>query len=111
MQRPAFFSFGLQRVKGIMGAIAQALAYRDFGRAYIGEWRVFCATLHSREPAPNWDNLRNMLSAAVYQSMPVPVPDVFQYGVHHTHPVGFIYQLVFYQGFVVYAWPVITTSA
>jgi hypothetical protein len=36
-----------------------------------------------------------------------PYPDVFEYGIHRMNPHGFIYRLVFYGGFVVYAWPVI----
>jgi hypothetical protein len=101
------FPIELQRVKSIMVAIVHALSWRDFRRAYIGEWHVFCATLGSLRPLPDWDNLRRFLHDAVYEPIKVPAPEVFEHGIHRTNPVGFIYRLVFYGGFVVYAWPVI----
>jgi hypothetical protein len=109
-EKAGIFPFDLQRVESIMVAIVHALSCRDFGRTYIGEWHVFCASLGSRRPTPDWDNLRNILSNVPYQPVPVPVPEVFEYGIHLTHPVGFIYRLIFYGGFVVYAWPVINTT-
>lgn len=101
------FSFDLPRVKSVMSAVARALAYRDFGRQFMGKWRVLCATLGSRKPTPGWDKVRDLLTQASYDPIPTPVPDVFEYGIHRTKPVGFIYRLVFYGGFVVFAWPVL----
>lgn len=105
------FSFDLPRVKTVMSTIAHALAYRDFGRDYIGEWRILCATLHSKTPAPKWDHFRQMLMAASFEPVATPEPEVFAYGIHGMHPIGFIYRLVFYQAFIVFAWPVMKGGA
>jgi len=107
------FPFDLPRVKAVVNAIVHALACRDFGRRYIGQWRIFCATLRSPEDAPpenvaNWDQLRRTLEAVPYTSVAVPEPEVFSYGIGRLNGGGFVYRLVFYGGFVVYAWPVLT---
>ena len=106
------FPFDLPRVKRVMNAVVHALAFRDFGREYIGEWRIFCATLRSSTDTPieriaAWDSLRSLLKSAAFTPMAVPQPEVFSYGVHKMRGGGFIYRLVFYGGFVVYAWPVL----
>ncbi len=106
-QETVAFSFDLPRLKSVMSAVAHALAYREFGRQYLGDWHVFCATLRSRKPTPDWDNLRTMLTGAAYEPVVTAHPDVFEYGIHRTKPVGFIYRLVFYEGFIAFAWPVI----
>jgi hypothetical protein len=100
----------LDRVKMVMAAIAHALACRDFGREFIGEWRVFCATLRSRVPTPKWDKLRTMVGSGDYMQIPTPHEDVFHYGIHKTNPHGFIYRMTFYGAFTVYAWPVIESK-
>ncbi len=109
-QETGAFPLDLARVKSVMSAVAHALAYRDFGRQYLGDWRVFCATLRSQKPTPDWDKLRRALAGAAYEPVVTPQPDVFEYGIHRTKPIGFIYRLVFYGGFVVFAWPVIRTT-
>lgn len=97
----------LDRVKMVMAAIAHALSYRDFGRQFIGEWRVFCASLKSKAPTPRWNKLRKLVEGGGYDIVKTPYPDVFEYGIHETNPHGFIYRMVFYGAFVVYSWPVI----
>jgi hypothetical protein len=104
------FPIDLQRVEAVMNAVAHGLAYRAFGRGYIGAWRVLCATLRSRTPAPEWEKMRSMLAGATYERVAVPYPEVFSYGIHRTNPTGFIFRLLFYGGFVVYAWPVLNQS-
>jgi hypothetical protein len=99
------FPFDLDRVTTVLSAIARALSYRDFGPQYKGEWRVFCATLLSRVSAPEWDSFRNMVSGVRFSAKATPDPDIFTYGVHILD-VAFIYRLVFYEGFVAFAWPV-----
>jgi hypothetical protein len=101
------FPLDLPRVERIMLAIAHGLAYRDFGRGYIGAWRIFCATLKSQGATPEWDALREMVSSASYEDLIAPVPSVFAYAVHRMD-AGFIYRMTFYEGFVVHAWPVLT---
>ncbi len=101
------FPFDLPRVERVMSAIAHGLAYRDFGRAYIGKWRVFCATLRSEGPSPQWDAFREMVRNAGYEPVAVPVPHVFAYAIHRMD-TGFIYRMTFYEGFVVHTWPVLT---
>lgn len=106
-QETGAFPLDLDRVKSVVSALAHALAYRDFGRQYLGDWRVFCATLRSQKPTPDWDNLRSLLTGAAYEPVVTPQPEVFEYGIHRTRPAGVIYRLVFYGGFVVFAWPVV----
>lgn len=100
------FPFDLDRVTTVLSAVARALSYRDFGPGYKAEWRVFCATLLSKDPAPRWDSFRDMVSGLRFTANATPNPDVFTYGVH-VLDVAFIYKLVFYEGFVAFAWPVI----
>jgi hypothetical protein len=100
------FPFDRPRVERVMAAIAHGLSYRDFGRAYIGQWRVFCATLRSERPTPGWDAFREMVCRGAYEEVAVPVPQVFAYAIHRMD-AGFIYRMTFYEGFVVYAWPVL----
>jgi hypothetical protein len=105
------FRFDLNRVKKVMVAICHALAYRDFGRECIGNWGIFCSTLRSWEPTPDWDRLGSMLSSAEYAIVATPYADVFTYGIHETAPTGFIYRLIFYGGFIVYAFPILPEGA
>lgn len=109
-EEAGIFPFDLTRVQAVMDAIVHALAFRDFGRTFIGEWHIFCATLLSRRPTRDWDKLRHTLAGARYDTVSTPAPDVFQYGIRKTHPIGFICRLTFYAGFVVFAWPVINTT-
>jgi hypothetical protein len=106
-QQTGAFTFDLVRVKSVMSSVAHALAYRDFGRPYLGDWQVFCATLRSRKPAPDWDDFRKLLGGGAYEPVVTPHPEVFEYGIHRTKPIGLIYRLVFYGGFIVFAWPII----
>jgi hypothetical protein len=99
------FPFDLGRVKGVLSAVCRALAYRDFGRDYQGDWRVFCASLGSEELSPEWEAFRRMLAALAFTSATVPQPDVFTYGTQ-TRDAAFVYRLVFYGAFVAFAWPV-----
>ena len=107
------FPFDLARVKAVVNAIVHALSYRDFGRQYIGQWRVFCATLRSPADVPpenvaKWDRRRRTLETVPYTSVEVPEPEVFSYGIGRLDDGGFAYRLVFYGGFVVYSWPILT---
>lgn len=104
------FPFDLVRVRTVMSAVGHALAFRDFGRNYMGEWRVFCATLHSETPEPKWDGRRAMLVAAPFEPIGTPQPEVFAYGIHRMQPAGFVYRMVFYEGFVVFTWPVLKNA-
>ena len=110
-EETGIFPFDLARVKRVILAVAHALAYRDFGREYIGQWHVFCATLLSRTPAPKWNDLRNMLMSAQFEPIATPKPDVFAYAIHRTEPVGVIYRLTLYEAFVVFTWPVVKGGA
>lgn len=100
------FPFDLDRVNVVLSAIARALAYRDFGLQYQGQWRVFCATLLSRDHAPKWDQFRSMVSGLRFDAVTTPQPEVFAYGIN-TMDIAFVYQLTFYEGFIAYAWPVV----
>lgn len=103
--------FDLPRVKSVVEAITHALAYRDFGRDYIGTWNIFCASLRSSPDFPpkgvkNWNGFRAMLGAVTYSNVSTPQPEVFSYGVYKMTDWGFICRSVFYGGFAVYAWPI-----
>jgi hypothetical protein len=100
----------LDRVKLVLSAIAHALAYRDFGREFIGEWRVHCSTLRSKDPAPKWRKFRRLVESGAYNTIETPYGEVFTLGIHKTKPHGFIYRMVFYGAFVVYAFPVINKT-
>jgi hypothetical protein len=58
----------LGRVKVVMKALAHALAYRAFGRKFIGEWRVFCASLKSKTPTPEVDRIRELVASGAYET-------------------------------------------
>ncbi len=95
----------LKRLKSVMAAIAQALSSRDFGRQYIGKGRVVCANLKSEAPNPDWESLRAQLESGTYKPSKTPYPEVFEYGVHMSDEGFPVYRMVFYGGFVLYAWP------
>lgn len=101
------FTSELGRVKSVMNAIVHALSYRDFGRLYIGDWGIFCASLTSKEPNPRADRLRGQFMSLEYKPSEVPVGEVFHYGICRLEPAGFVYRLVFYEGFPVYAFPIL----
>jgi hypothetical protein len=65
-----------------MAATALALASRDFGRKYIGKWRVVCANLKSETPNPDWESMRGQLEGTAYTAVKTPYPEVFEYGIH-----------------------------
>jgi hypothetical protein len=101
------FPFDLPRIKAVMTAVCHALAFRDFGRQYHGDWRIVFPRLGSTAPTPEFDRLRSVLDAAVCNPIPTPHSGVFTYGVQQMEPAGLLLRLVFYCGFVVFAWPVL----
>lgn len=111
-EETGIFPVDLERVKRVMTAISHGLASRDFGRTYIGNWHIFCATLrHTEEAFPGdiekWRNLQNLLRQGVFTEMQTSEPDIFRYAVHRPSDRGLVYRLTFYGGFIVYAWPVL----
>lgn len=100
------FPFDLARIKTVVSAMCRALAYRDFGRGYEGDWRVFCASLRSEQASPEWDRFRAMLSDSQFTTVTTPQPQVFTYG-KLALDIAFAYRLVFYDAFTVFSWPVI----
>jgi len=95
----------LKRMKSVLAAMVQALAARDFGRQFIGKWRVVCANLKSEVPNPDWKSLRAQLEGGAYKAIKTPYAEVFEYGVHISDEGFPIYRVTLYGGFVVYAWP------
>ena len=53
----AVFPLDLARVKTVVSAMCRALAYRDFGGGYEGDWRVFCASFGSEQASPEWGSI------------------------------------------------------
>ena len=50
-----------------------------------------------------------MVAGLHFKGRETPHPDVFTYGVHELD-VTFVYRLVFYAGFITFAWPVLPTN-
>jgi hypothetical protein len=101
------FSIDLGRVKSVINAIVHALSYRDFGRQYIGDWGIFCASLASKKPYPPAERLCSQFMSLKYEPRDVPVPEVFSYSVCHLQDRGFVYGMIFYEGFLVYSFPIL----
>src|ERR1017187_113160 len=103
------YKFDLKRVDKVMGAIVQALHYRDQGQKW-GRWPVFVPSLGSEsslihKTADCSDNLRDfrdLLSRIPYVDRSTAQPEVFAYG-SQALDWGWVYRLTFYGGFVVNA--------
>jgi len=102
------FTVELPRFKRVMKAVAFAMYYHDFGRRNEGDFQIFSTTLQSRShlyhgQPDGYENLRVILEATDFKSMPVPQPKVFKYWVSHPGEGQIQYKFDFYEGFVVYA--------
>lgn len=99
----------LKRHKRVMGAIAYALYFRDYGRKHLGEWQIFtpsfgyAATVHSGQTDP-WANFRQLLDSGQYTPRPVSHPEVFRYEVLEMENAQMMFRFVFYERVVVNAW-------
>jgi hypothetical protein len=107
-QETLAFGIELPRFKKVFKAIAFAMYYYDFGKRNEGDFDVFCASMISRSNLyhglpDGYENLRSLLEACVFKSMPVPQPKVFKYGMSRPGEGQIHYRLEFYEGFVVYA--------
>jgi hypothetical protein len=91
-----------------MTAIVRALHYRDYKQKWA-HWKVFAPTLGTEEGilnrrADNWEPFRALLTQARYTRKLTSEPSIFQYGVTSLPDWGFLYRLIFYEGFVISAW-------
>jgi len=107
-QETGAFSIELPRFKKVIKAIAYAMYYHDFGKRNEGDFDVFSPSLSSRSNLyygrpDGYENLRSLLEACVFKSMPVPQPRVFKYGISRPGEGQIHYRFKFYEGFVVYA--------
>ena len=99
----------LERHKRVMGAVAHALYFHDYGRKHRGGWQVFtpsfsyAATVHGGQPDP-WANFRQLLESGHYTPMPVPHPEVFRYEMLEMEEGQMMFRFVFYDRVVVNAW-------
>jgi len=107
-EESAVFRLDLPRFRRVMEAIAYGIYYREQGRTYAGDWRVFSPTLLSakdiRGIPDQWQVIRNMMRTIPVTPMPTPVPEVFRYGVHTWEEGRFAYAFEFYGGFQVFVW-------
>jgi hypothetical protein len=100
------YKFDLKRVDNVMGAVAQALHYRDEGQKWSCRL-VFVPSLGSESSLihkipDGWDGLRDLFSGVPYVDRPTSEPGVFMYGSHAIDG-GWVYRLTFYGGFIVNA--------
>ena len=108
------FPIDLSRHKRVMGAIAHALYFHDYGRKHRGDWQVFtpsfgyARTVHGGQPDP-WANLRQLLDSGQYTPKSVPHPEVFRYEVLEMEDGQIMFRFLFYGRVVVNAWTVIQT--
>jgi hypothetical protein len=100
------YKFDLKRVHKVMGAVVQALHYRDQGQKW-SRWLVFVPSLGSESSLVHKipdgsDSFRALLSSIPYVDRSTADPEVFTYG-SHALDWGWVYRLTFYGGFVVNA--------
>jgi hypothetical protein len=105
-EQVATYKADLNRVKAIMTAVVQALHYRDQHQKW-NRWQVFVPTLTSEssleQGSDGWDSFRAFLSRIPYVDRASAEPEVFRYGSYSLDR-GWLYRLIFYDGFVVNAW-------
>ena len=87
------YKFDLKRVHKVMGAVVQALHYRDQGRKW-GRWLVFVASLGSvssliHNIPDGADNLRALLGRIPYVDRSTADAEVFTYGSHALDWAGY----------------------
>jgi len=99
----------LQRFETVMEAIAYAVHFNDFNRAYSGTWRIFSPNLASvsthleGHATDGWEEYRYQVLNAPYAPSITPHPRVFKYGLHLFEEDKLLYRFDFYEGFVVTA--------
>jgi len=103
------YKFDLGRVDNVMGAVVQALHYRDQGQKW-GRWQLFIPSLGSESSLVHkcpdgWDAFRDLLNRIPYVSRSTAEPEVFTYGSHALN-WAWVYRLTFYGRFAVNAWMV-----
>jgi hypothetical protein len=102
------FSVDLSRFDRVITAIARAIHYRDFNekRRY---WDVFCPQFYLPEGVASrrdaYEPLRQIVATQRYVYAPAESPEVFCYGRAGKSPGRSVYQFVFYDAMIVFAWP------
>jgi hypothetical protein len=96
------------RFKLIMSAMAYALYFTSFGKTYSGQWEIFNASSIAAENLfqgrpEGYDELRQHLPPLNLTEVSMPQPEIFRCGFQQWDATRFIYQFVFYGGFMVYA--------
>ncbi len=103
------FSIDLDRLAAVIEAIARAIHYNDYNEK-LSTWRIFSPTLDTekslQQKPDNWDSFRKLVTEATFETRQTPHPKVYSYGAHEMDK-GVLYKFVFYEGFVVNAWPVL----
>jgi hypothetical protein len=99
----------MPRFRLVMGAIAYAIHFKDFGRSYDGEWVIYSPSMVATKPiARGLPDPVNPEIRAAFRSVPfvrqqTANPQVFKYGVYSHNEIGVVYKFEFYEGFIVHA--------
>jgi hypothetical protein len=102
------YSIELPRFRRVMKAIAYAMYYLDFGKRNEGDFDLFSTSLSSasnlyQHRPDGYEEMRRVLAACAFKSMPVSHPRVFKYGISRPGEGQIHYKFEFYEGFNVYA--------
>lgn len=104
----AAFTVDLPRFDKVITAIARAIHYRDFNEKRR-DWDVFCPHFYQSGSAASkrdaYDPLREVAAIQKYVYAPSDAPEVFCYGRAGKSPGRSVYQFVFYDVMIVFAWP------
>ncbi len=100
----------VERLNRVMAGVAHGVYFQLRKSRAPHNWRVFAATPLSRSeldasPTDSWQTTRNLLMSQPYTNKGFPHPEVFQCGECMLADGAVIYRFIFYEGFVVFAWP------
>ena len=89
------------RFKTVIDAIAYALYYAKFGKAYTGEWLVYSPSMLQKYPEDMQVFVAKTLAAIPYTIQSTNNPQVFKYGIANLEDGKVIFKMDFYEGFEV----------
>jgi hypothetical protein len=102
------FSVDLARFDRAIAAIASALYFRHFG-AKKRHWEIFSPEFYLAEAITQksdpYDPLRRAVMELKYVWAESPSPKVFCYGRAGGKPSNSLWQFLFYDAFICFAWP------
>lgn len=107
-EKTGLVTIDLKRFNSIMRAIAHAIYYHEFKKAYVGHFTIFSTSMISTKPLTleadkELSFIRNTFAQMKFAEIEMPQPKIFYCGVYTENSDKFIYEFVFYGGFKVYA--------